>query len=53
LRSWLDRSDAIAYSRQKAQGYVQLALDELEILAPSPAADSLRGVAEFVITRQV
>ena len=53
LRYWLDRSDAIAYSREKAQGYVDLALGELEILTPSPAADSLRGVAEFVVSRQV
>jgi octaprenyl-diphosphate synthase len=53
LRHWLDRSDAIAYSRQKAKECVACAIRELEILPPSAAVDSLRGVAEFVVTRQV
>ncbi len=53
LRRWLDRSDAIAYSRQKAKGCVACAIRELEILPPSPAVDSLRGVAEFVVARQL
>jgi octaprenyl-diphosphate synthase len=53
LRHWLGRSDAIAYSRQKAQALVECAIRELEILPPSAAVDSLRGVAEFVVTRQV
>jgi geranylgeranyl pyrophosphate synthase len=53
LRHWLGRSDAIAYSREKAKECVACAVRELEILPPSPAVDSLRGVAEFVVTRQV
>jgi octaprenyl-diphosphate synthase len=53
LRHWLARSDAVAYARQKAEGYIERALGELEILPPSPAVDSLRGVAEFVVARQV
>jgi octaprenyl-diphosphate synthase len=53
LRHWLCRSDAIAYSRQKANTYIECAVRELEILPPSAAVDSLRGVAEFVVTRQV
>jgi octaprenyl-diphosphate synthase len=52
LRPYLDRSDAIAYCRQKAMAFICRAADELDLLPPSPAADSLRGLAEFVVTRQ-
>jgi octaprenyl-diphosphate synthase len=53
LREWLCRSDAVTYAREKAKSYIDCAIRELEILPASEAADSLRGVAEFVVTRQL
>jgi octaprenyl-diphosphate synthase len=52
LRPYLENSDAIAYAREKAIVFSQLAAQQLDVLAPSPARDSLAGLAEFVVNRQ-
>jgi octaprenyl-diphosphate synthase len=52
LRPWWERFDAIAYTRAKAQSYSRLACEALDALPPSPARDCLRGLADFVISRQ-
>ena len=52
LRPWWDRSDALAYARDKAVSYTQLARRELDNLPASPVCDALKGLTEFVVTRQ-
>jgi octaprenyl-diphosphate synthase len=52
LRPYWDSTDAIAYAREKAVVFSQLAAQQLDILAPSQARDSLMGLAEFVVSRQ-
>jgi octaprenyl-diphosphate synthase len=52
LRPYLDNSDSIAYAREKAIAFSQLAVQQLDVLPPSPARDSLTGLAEFVVSRQ-
>ncbi len=51
LRSWLDRSDAIAYAQQWAETHVRRAIDRLDQLPPSSARRSLQGLAEFALWR--
>ncbi len=53
LRTWIDRSDAISYARNRALAFTQLAAEELRTLPPSPALDCLQGMTEFVINRQL
>jgi geranylgeranyl pyrophosphate synthase len=48
----LENSDAIAYARERAVVFSQLAVQQLDVLPPSPARDSLAGLAEFVVRRQ-
>jgi octaprenyl-diphosphate synthase len=52
LRPHLENSDAIAYAREKAMVFGQLAVRQLDVLPPSAARDSLAGLAEFVVSRQ-
>ena len=52
LRPHLDSSDSIAYAREKALAFSQLAVQQLDVLPPSPARDSLIGLARFVVSRQ-
>jgi octaprenyl-diphosphate synthase len=51
LRPWLERSDAIAYAREKAHLLAQQAGRRIASLPGSAAHDSLRGLTEFVVTR--
>jgi octaprenyl-diphosphate synthase len=53
LRKWFDESDAISHARNQAISYTQSAAKELAALPPSPALDSLQGIAEFVVNRQL
>jgi octaprenyl-diphosphate synthase len=53
LRSWFDRTNAIQYARMRAASFARLAAEELDLLPPSPAVDCLRGIAEFVVNRQM
>jgi octaprenyl-diphosphate synthase len=50
LRPWMERSDALAYARQKAIGFARSAIQELP--PTGPADETLRQLADFVITRQ-
>jgi octaprenyl-diphosphate synthase len=52
LRPYWDSTDAIAYAREQAEVFSQLAVQQLDILPASEARDSLAGVAEFVVSRQ-
>ncbi len=52
LCPYMDNSDSIAYTRDKAIAFSQLAVRQLDALPPSPARDSLVGLAEFVVSRQ-
>ncbi|MEE8452751.1 MAG: polyprenyl synthetase family protein [Thermoguttaceae bacterium] len=51
LRSWFGRTDALAYSRDKAIWHTQKAGDELDTLPPTPVCDVLKGLTQFVVTR--
>jgi octaprenyl-diphosphate synthase len=51
LRPLLDKTDAIAYTRDLAASYAARAVDELVILPDSPAATALRNMAAFVARR--
>jgi len=53
LRKWFDESDAISHARNQAISFTRLAAKELSALPPSPALDSLHGIAEFVVNRQL
>jgi octaprenyl-diphosphate synthase len=53
LQKWFEESDAITHARNQAVSFTQLAAKELSALPPSPALDSLQGIAEFVVNRQL
>jgi octaprenyl-diphosphate synthase len=52
LRPCWDETDCIAYAREKALIFSQLAVRQLGTVPPSPARDSLVGLADFVVSRQ-
>jgi len=52
LRPWLERSDAVAYARQKAASFVARACATLDAVPPSAARDALAGLAGFAARRQ-
>ena len=52
LRPYWDATDSIAYAHEKAIVFSQLAVQQLDVLPPSPARDSLTGLAQFVVSRQ-
>jgi octaprenyl-diphosphate synthase len=51
LRPWLERSDAIAYAREKAFVYIHRAAAELDHLPSSEPRDALKALADFVVRR--
>ncbi|MHB0959892.1 MAG: polyprenyl synthetase family protein [Pirellulaceae bacterium] len=51
LRNLFQRLDVLSYTRNKAAACAQLALDQLTDLPESPAAQSLRNMAAFVVQR--
>ena len=53
LRPWLQRHDAIDYSRDRARFYTSLARKELESLPTSDARDALAGMTDFVVDRHL
>ncbi len=53
LEQWFDQSNAISYARNQALSFTRLAVKELGALPPTPALDSLHGIAEFVVNRQL
>ena len=52
LRPYWESSDSIAYAHDKAIAFSQRAVQQLKVLPPSSARDSLTGLAEFVVSRQ-
>jgi octaprenyl-diphosphate synthase len=52
LRPWFARFDAIEYARGQAEKYARFAAEELHLLPPSPALDSLRELTRFVVQRK-
>lgn len=52
LRPWFERSDALAYARERAIWYTRRAGQELDKLPPTPTRDVLKGLTEFVVTRR-
>jgi octaprenyl-diphosphate synthase len=52
LRPYWDATDAISYAREKAVVFGQLAAQQLDVLPPSQARDSLQGLADFVVSRE-
>lgn len=52
LLQWLERTDALTYSQQKAEQYIQQAKSYLTELAPSAARNALAQLADFVLIRQ-
>ncbi len=52
LKPWLEQTDALEYARHEAVKRTQLAVERLENLPSSDAADALRNLADFVIRRR-
>jgi octaprenyl-diphosphate synthase len=52
INVWLERSDALAYTRDKALYYARAAHDELRHLPAGPARDVLVSLTELVVSRQ-
>jgi octaprenyl-diphosphate synthase len=52
LRRRLERTGAISYAREKAAWYARRAAEELPCSMASLADESLKGLAEFVVTRR-
>lgn len=52
LRRRLERAGAISYARQKAVAYARRAAEELPCSMSNPADETLKGLAEFVVTRR-
>jgi octaprenyl-diphosphate synthase len=52
LRPYWDATDAVPYAREKALVFSQLAAQQLDVLPPCEARESLLGLAEFVVGRQ-
>ena len=53
LATWFERCDAISYAKQQAVLYARRARGELDRLEPTPARESLQGLADFVVTRDL
>ncbi len=51
LRPWFERHDAISYAREKARWFTRRADGELALLPATTACDCLRGLTDFVVTR--
>lgn len=52
IHQWLERSDALQYTRDKAKAYAQAARKDAARLADSPARDVLLALSELVVSRQ-
>lgn len=52
LMEEFDLAAALDYSFQRADDFIRAAMESLETLPPSPARESLRSVAEFVLCRK-
>jgi octaprenyl-diphosphate synthase len=52
VAAWLERGNALKYTRDKAKWYADEARNELRHLAAGPARDVLTALTELVISRQ-
>ena len=52
LRPYFQRWDGVSYSQQKALVYVRRAKERLDAAPPTPARDTLKQLADFVVMRQ-
>ena len=52
LKPWLEKSDAISYSKRRATEFVESAATELRGIPDAPSKDSLVGIAQFVVDRR-
>ena len=52
LKPWFERFDAVSYAREKARWYSRRAVEELGEVPESSAREMLKGLADFVISRQ-
>ena len=52
LLPWFERFEAIDYARERAVWHTQQAGDELDKLPASEAREALKGLTNFVVTRQ-
>lgn len=52
LMEEFDLGEALDYSFRRADDFIRAAMESLDVLPPSPARESLRGVAEFVLCRK-
>ena len=52
LKPWLERSDALAYAREKAIRHIHEAVEELPAVPKTEAGDILRRLAGFVVARR-
>ena len=53
LRPYLDRTDALQYTRERAAYFADRAAQRLELLPASPSRDTLATMAEFVVNRRL
>ncbi len=53
IDAWLERSDALQYTREKAQAFAQAARDDVARLPASPAREVLLALTELVVSRRV
>ncbi|MBW3596193.1 MAG: polyprenyl synthetase family protein [Planctomycetes bacterium] len=53
LAPWLDRFDAVSYSRKQARKFAAAAQEDLTLLPPSPAVETLRRLTDFVVHRSL
>ena len=51
LAGWLQRFEALAYARQRAEHFVAQARGEIDCLPPSAAKNTLEQLADFVASR--
>jgi octaprenyl-diphosphate synthase len=52
IHDWLERSDALQYTRDKAHWYARAAHEETRYLPPSPAREVLVALCDLVVSRQ-
>lgn len=52
LKHWLDASDAVSYSKQRATEFVEAAAEEVRAIPDAPSKESLVGIARFVVDRR-
>lgn len=51
LRPWFEMADALTYSRQRAIEFTHQAIEQLQDLPDSDAADVLKSIPHFVVAR--